>query len=595
MSKKLWSIWLLGLFVVMGSQVVAGTVYVNINAAGANNGTSWSNAFNFLQDAIADANAFSDDIWVAQGTYEPDLGAGITPGDYQMFFEMKTGLALYGGFAGTETELSQRDYVNNLTILSGDLSANDANDFSNRSDNSYRVVVSIGDSSSTILDGFTIKGGMANSSFPKNVGAGICTSDSAMKINNCIITDNWTESGGALWYDGGNRGPEVTNCEFTGNAANYFGAGYYAREGAAVLDNCTFTGNTSVNGGGAVCIRYAQTNTQITNCTFTSNTSESVAGAIYVRDGAAPVIDNCTFNSNRTATFGAGIYTNASNPTIKNCEFTQNTGGTGSGIRNENSDSTIEDCVFVNNGGVSGAIAAEDGGAIYSNDSACKIVSCVFIGNDVNASGGAVNMDDTTELVNCLFIDNSSNDGGGIFCRADTPKIINCTFTGNTAVNGNAIAAGAVVGTSVELINSVLWDGGSEISDSGSFITVSYCDVQSGYAGTGNIDQDPSFIDADGADDILGTIDDNCRLSDTSPCVDVGDNTAIPAYISTDLDGAYRVAGSIVDMGAYEVAGCGDENHSIPTGDFDGDCKVDLSDFAVFAQNWLVCNAPECD
>ena len=128
------------------SQNVFATVYyVKANATGTNNGTSWTNAYTSLQSALTIAAA-NDEIWVAAGTYKP-----TTTTDKNSSFVMKNDLSIYGGFAGTETLLSQRNYTTNLTILSGDIGT--AN---NNSDNSYHVVLNTNISSSAILDGFII-------------------------------------------------------------------------------------------------------------------------------------------------------------------------------------------------------------------------------------------------------------------------------------------------------------------------------------------------------------------------------------------------------------------------------------------------------
>jgi hypothetical protein len=83
----------------------------------------------------------------------------------------------------------------------------------------------------------------------------------------------------------------------------------------------------------------------------------------------------------------------------------------------------------------------------------------------------------------------------------------------------------------------------------GSTSTVTHSDVQDGHSGTGNIDADPLFVDAEGGD---------FRLQSTSPCIDTGSNDAVPSGVTTDLDGNSRIVDgngdttATVDMGAYE-------------------------------------------
>jgi len=197
--------WLLTVFVVASGAYGQQVIFVDDDAAGANDGSSWSNAFVFLQDALAQV-ASGDEIWVAAGTYRPDQGfsevvAGL---DRDASFRLVDGVALYGGFAGIETSIKQRDVEANLTVLSGDLMGNDVpvactDDLPdcvatgrrcfNEScilkdhigDNSYTVVLALGVSAATVLDGFTITGGYANApngdaSFfgPREIGRASC-------------------------------------------------------------------------------------------------------------------------------------------------------------------------------------------------------------------------------------------------------------------------------------------------------------------------------------------------------------------------------------------------------------------------------------
>jgi hypothetical protein len=181
------------------------------------------------------------------------------------------------------------------------------------------------------------------------------------------------------------------------------------------------------------------------------------------------------------------------------------------------------------------------------------------------------------------------------------------------------------------LTNCILWGNtapsGPQIYNFQSSLTVNYSDVQGGHSGTGNIDADPCFVDADGEDNIVGTEDDNLRLLADSNCIDAGDNMAVPADTADldddgdtsertplDLAGNARftddpaivdtgnsAAGypEIVEMGAYErYEFCGSGIYPYPPGDVSGptgvrDCHVDFYDFAVMAAHWLEYSGPD--
>ncbi|MHC5059227.1 MAG: immunoglobulin domain-containing family protein [Planctomycetota bacterium] len=137
--------------------LISRVIYVHPGATfGANDGSTWANAFLDLQDALAAATT-GQEIWVAADTYYATQGA-----DRTATFQLKSGVNIYGGFAGGESELAERDYLTNVTTLSGDIgTAADA------SDNSYHVVTG---ADGAALDGFTITAGNADGTAPWNKG-----------------------------------------------------------------------------------------------------------------------------------------------------------------------------------------------------------------------------------------------------------------------------------------------------------------------------------------------------------------------------------------------------------------------------------------
>ena len=149
-------------------------LYIDKDASGSGTGEDWTNASTNLQDALLVAGLCSsiDQLWVAQGAYYPDVGIGVTNDAITETFQLISGLAIYGGFDGSETSLDERDPATNLTILlSGDIDADDTplggvvTDTANITGaNSYHVVTGSGVDSSARLDGFTITAGDAHGS-----------------------------------------------------------------------------------------------------------------------------------------------------------------------------------------------------------------------------------------------------------------------------------------------------------------------------------------------------------------------------------------------------------------------------------------------
>jgi hypothetical protein len=260
--------------------------YVTVSGAGSKNGLNWANAYDGTQLQSAINESCVNEVWVAEGHYMPTTGIDRTKS-----FIMKNGLAIYGGFSGEETNLNERNWKINVTILSGDLMNNDGVDFANNGDNSYHVVCNTnnGLDSSAILDGFTISGGNADGETPHDFGAGMCNYNSS---------------------------PSITNCIFSSNSADYYGGGLDNQFSSPSLINCIFTGNRSTFGGG---MKNLESNPNLTNCTFYSN-SAAMNGGGMDNNSSSPVLTNCTFSANIAASEGGGIINfSTSNPTITNC------------------------------------------------------------------------------------------------------------------------------------------------------------------------------------------------------------------------------------------------------------------------------------
>jgi hypothetical protein len=191
-------------------------------------------------------------------------------------------------------------------------------------------------------------------------------------------------------------------------------------------------------------------------------------------------------------------------------------------------------------------------------------------------------------VTNCSFIGNmalsAAGLGGGMWNNQGSPTLTNCTFTGNTA-NDEGGGMFTSVNSFPTVTNCILWNNGpDEIVGPA---TVAHGDVQGGFPGTGNIDADPLFVDPDTGD---------YRLSAGSPCLDAADNTAVPAEITTDLDGNPRFVDDPdtkdtglgqcpVDMGAYEFQQ-GDACAPCPWDCGDGDGNIGNVEFLALLAQW---------
>src|SRR5690554_4412435 len=179
-------------FLILTFNCYSQVVYVKHNATGLNNGSSWQNAYTDLSIAINSTS--SGEIWVSEGIYFPstDLNEEIPTDPRLKTFKLKPNIAIYGGFSGFETSLNQRNWVDNQTILSGEIG--NPNDLT---DNLIHVVSSeyVDLNENTILDGLIITKGYATT--PTGIsgsgyGGGIYvfqTSGGSFKMKNCVIKE----------------------------------------------------------------------------------------------------------------------------------------------------------------------------------------------------------------------------------------------------------------------------------------------------------------------------------------------------------------------------------------------------------------------
>ena len=292
--------------------------YVTPAGAGTMDGTSWTNASSDLQ-AMIDASANGEQVWVASGTYLPTVRRDAND-PRSASFVMKEGVEIYGGLTVGATNLSNRDFTANGSVLSGDIDGMPGDN----SGNSYHVIFNDFENqppltSAAVLNGFTVSGGNANGGGFKGQGGGMWNSYSS---------------------------PKVTNCSFSGNRAE-FGGGMFNIVSTSELDNCRFFNNhAGDNGGGMV---NSNSNLELDNCSFSGNHTDRDGGGMY-NLFSNPRLINCSFLGNQTDHDGGGMYNNESEPRLINCSFSGNLANTGGGMYNFSfSSPELTNCLIYNN------------------------------------------------------------------------------------------------------------------------------------------------------------------------------------------------------------------------------------------------------
>lgn len=537
-------VFLLSLCTVTEAQTIR---YVDQDAVGANNGTSWNDAFVDLEDALL-VGQYLDQILIAEGTYTPGSGSLSR----SVSFGASSGTkyrTLRGGYAGVGApDPDLRDYDLHTTVLSGDLLGDDGPNFSNRGDNCYHVVTNPG-----TLDGLTIRGGNAD-------GLG-----------------NDEDQGGGLYKNYADPTDLMFDCTFTDNQASRQGGGAYVT-GSLDVNRCAFIGNKIggpfYSGGSSGAGLYhlgdpGGGGQQVTDCTFADNIGETDGtfglGGVGACVLANVKVSDCVFQDNvgLTTTYGAGLYMYPEGLT------------------------TATDCFFEGN---SSLAAGSKGGGLYvfqQSDEFARASGCEFVGNSVplGEGGGAffghsgIDYNNTTVL-SCSFVGNLAQKGGGLSSQGVLAQIgvRKCSFSGNTASD---VGGAVYLPAGGRVSSSILWSNVATAASSleeaqialGPFSTVKpYYSCIEGLSGslggTGNISSDPLFVDQDGPDNILGNNDDDLNLSPGSPCIDSGE----PSPVYSDPDGSIADMGSLptffefwVDLG-FALGGASGEAQLVATG-----------------------------
>jgi len=329
-----------------------------------------------------------------------------------------------------------------------------------------------------------------------------------------------------------------------------------------IIAEGTYTGDGNHDldfGGKAITVRSTEPNDwDVVAATVVDGQYAGRGFYFHSAETASSVLAGLTI-TNGYADFGGGIFCTGSSPTIRNCKLTDNIADYGGGMGNQNCSPTVTECMFVGNS-VYGC-----GGGMSNSGCTLAVSNCIFAGNSALMGGGMENIDCSGSIVNCTFSGNSADLGGGIdSCGTLNPNVSNCILWGDSAFIGPEICGDC---------------------------SVSYSDVQGGYAGAGNINADPCFANPTGGDYHLqsqaGRWDPNqetwVRDANTSVCIDAGD-------MSSTVGSEPFPNGGMINVGAYGGTSEASKSYwgsSIVPGDLNGDGNVDFIDFAILAHGWL--------
>ncbi len=482
----------ISLLLFLFSQLSYGQIYVNVNATGSNDGTSWNNAYLSIQDALNDTSP--NDIWIASGTYYPSEQA------LGSYFNMWTQHNMYGGFEGSETSLDDRDLVNNEVIINGDFNNDDdlTNFNLNRTDNAIHLLVIEQGLEPVTIDGIHFWGGATSLDSDLEdfyTRGGAVLSFGSININNCHFENNVSISGAAI-YTAFTSNNSISNCNFFRNRGVSQSAGILLNECTnSTITSCKFQENLATRGclytlyckditvsdcifhlnespeGDWGCAGYFNWNSEnitMEGCDFTRHTAGS-ASAVYI-DGRDTSYHNisfkeCVFEDNACTNYGGAVYCWQCDYDMDDCTFTDNIGPNAAALYNggatfEIMNSTFQDCA-ANFGGAISNYTSSDG--TYEN--------CIFSNNEANTSGAACMVGFLSDIrfTNCEFTGNTAQYGGSVYIQNDTSSahFNTCVFLENRAV----ISGGAINSSGDNAISFSSCDFSINLADFGAAIT----------------------------------------------------------------------------------------------------------------------------
>jgi hypothetical protein len=447
--KKNYLFILLASLCFLSFETQATVIFVDHSSTGTNTGASWTNAYTSLQSAVAVATT-GDEVWVAAGTYTPSAyPVGRTTTDTREYaFYLESGVAYYGGFDGTETSISQRDYVSNVTILSGDIGTANST-----SDNCYHVLVSVNESTAHTLDGFTITKGNANGGTNATING---------------QTGIWTNNGGAMYFYVSNT--IISNCIFEDNYGQYGGA---IKDVGSPLTfaNTIFANNESFNHGGAFDKEYGNP-TSFVNCLFYNNTanrtSSTMGGALQLS----------------VATAGT---------TITNCTFFNNKAGQGGAIRAYNSPVTAKNTIFYDN--YQGSSKTANGSDLWNGGAGTSFTMnyCLMqLANSTYSPALASASNNNIHATDPLFINSSDPDGAdnvwmtkddGLKLKSTSPAVDAGLNSAISSYSTDILGTARVVNTTVNMgaYEFLACQQGNALPTAAGTYTSTYADTDGSY------------------------------------------------------------------------------------------------------------------
>jgi hypothetical protein len=550
--------------------------YVNPSSSGNQSGTSWVNAFTDLYGALQVADR-GDQIWMTGGTYRPTQDT-----DRSKSFEVRSGIQIFGGFSGTETNIDQRDTMVPPTILSGDIGVPDE-----ISDNSYNVVVYEKIDTTTVLDGLIIERGVANAPNPPtlrgNNGAAILaivdSLEGTIVLKRVTIRDNYTLDRGTVYIGTvNNYQPQldilIEDCKFMDNTANRYAGALYII-GVTKLDGWVRINRTNVlrNKSNFFCggILIESNMVHLSNSSFNHNSANNLYGAAVIgykySENSNFIIEKSNFNDNMAygysglSVFGGDVSFNTGVrfATFDSCRFKNNRGNTTpnpsinglsfgslSGVYFKISNNIFDSCDYsaFSIGNLDGVLQ------LYNNTIKAQTLPSYIEGK------GAKNIEGN-KFINCGGVISSSSltvgDSTGV--NYENNLYINNTFETFFCLGCNQLTIPPT------FKNNIFWNNRSVDSEPGVVWRLPVHNIEANFSnnifdflptdnlpdkwvfGAGNIYmQEPMFMDTAALD---------FRLQPCSPAIQAGDSTGVTTTL--DLLGRPRIVDGIIDIGAIEA------------------------------------------